>query len=160
MSENNGHVIFLKGYGKGKTSAAFGMALQHASAGRQVTIIQFLKGKDIDEYQIIKRLEPEIKLFSFEKSEESFEELSQERQQEEIQNVQNGFHFARKMLVTEGCDVLVLDEFLGLIDAGIISEEEFKEFLSLKQANTILIMTGINVSERVCALADDITVMM
>ena len=41
-------------------------------------------------------------------------------------NIRNGLNFARKVLTTDGCDVLILDEVLGLIDKGILTVEELK----------------------------------
>ena len=56
------------------------------------------------------RLEPEIKVFCFEKSEKDYQSLSPEEQQEEVMNIKNGLNFARKVLTTDGCDILILDE--------------------------------------------------
>ena len=61
------------GPGKGKTSAAVGQCIRAASLGQSVIIIQFLKGKDAEEFNFLERLEPDIKLFRFEKSEESYD---------------------------------------------------------------------------------------
>lgn len=63
--------------------AAIGRAVQAAVEGRQVVIIQFLKGKGLQDSEFLRRMEPEIKLFRFEKSDENFEELPEERKQEE-----------------------------------------------------------------------------
>ena len=55
------------GEGKGKTTAAFECAVQSASQGGSVIIIQFLKGKKEEELEFLRRLEPELKVFSFRK---------------------------------------------------------------------------------------------
>ena len=98
------------GPGKGKTSAAVGQCIRAASLGQSVIIIQFLKGKDAEEFNFLERLEPDIKLFRFEKSEESYDLLLPSQQKEEKQNILNGFNFAKKVIDTGECDVLVLDE--------------------------------------------------
>ena len=64
----------------------------------------------------MKRLEPEIKIFRFEKSDEDYVNLSEERKTEEWQNIRNGLNFAKKVLYTGECSLLILDEVLGLID--------------------------------------------
>ena len=51
------------GSGKGKTSAAVGQCIRAAGLGQSVIIIQFLKGKDAEEFSFLNRLEPDIKLF-------------------------------------------------------------------------------------------------
>lgn len=152
-----GFVQIFGGEGKGKTGAAIGQGIKAASAGKSVVIIQFLKGKDTGEFEIIRRLEPEIKLFSFEKSEECFEELSEERKREEVQNIRNGLNFAKKVLVTGECDLLILDEILGLIDNHIIGIEDLKTLIEAKPDEIGMIMTGIHISDEVCAMADEIT---
>lgn len=99
------------GPGKGKTSAAVGQCIRAASLGQSVIIIQFLKGKDAEEFNFLERLEPDIKLFRFEKSEESYDLLLPSQQKEEKQNILNGFNFAKKVIDTGECDVLVLVKF-------------------------------------------------
>ena len=83
-----------------KTTAALGYAIQSASQGENVIIIQFLKGKKEEEMEFLRRLEPEVRFFSFARSEKNFSELPEEEQQEEKMNIRNGFNFARKVLVT------------------------------------------------------------
>lgn len=106
------------GNGKGKTTAAIGQAIREASKGCSVFIVQFLKGKQEEEISFIKRLEPEIKLFRFQKREEAFENLTEQEKEEEIPNLKNGLNFARKVLATGECDVLILDEVLGAPGTG------------------------------------------
>ena len=112
----HGKIKIFTGTGRGKTPAALGLALQTAAEGGQVTIIQFLKGRGLGESEFVKRLEPEIKLFRFEKAEDCFDDLSEEEKKEAIMNIKNGLNFARKVLSTGECDLLVLDEVLGLVD--------------------------------------------
>ena len=76
-----GLVYIYAGDGRGKSPAAIGRAVQAAVEGRQVVIIQFLKGKGLQDSEFLRRMEPEIKLFRFEKSDENFEELPEERKQ-------------------------------------------------------------------------------
>ena len=129
------------GNGKGKTTAAIGQAIREASKGRSVFIVQFLKGKQ-EEISFIKRLEPEIKLFRFQKREEAFENLTEQEKEEEIPNLKNGLNFARKVLATGECDVLILDEVLGLPEREIATLEELHSLLEAAE-NTDLIFTGI-----------------
>lgn len=130
------------GDGKGKTTAALGYAIQSASQGNNVIIIQFLKGKREEELEFLRRLEPEIKCFSFARSEKNFAELSGEEQQEESMNIRNGFNFAKKVLVTGECSLLILDEFLGLLDNKMITEEDLEILMNAKSEDTEIMFTG------------------
>lgn len=152
-----GIIQIYTGDGHGKTPAAIGKAIQAAANGAQVVIIQFLKGKGLQETEFVKKLEPEIKLFHFEKSDENFETLSKERKAEEIFNIRNGMNFAKKVLCTGEADVLVLDEVLGLLDKRIITADDLKGVLQCKAAETEIIMTGVSLPEEIGILADEIS---
>ena len=135
------------GPGKGKTSAAVGQCIRAASLGQSVIIIQFLKGKDAEEFNFLERLVPDIKLFRFEKSEESYDLLLPSQQKEEKQNILNGFNFAKKVIDTGECDVLVLDEVLGLLDIGLIEVSDIIKLIELRDDYTRLVLTGRNLPE-------------
>lgn len=135
------------GPGKGKTSAAVGQCIMAASLGQSVIIIQFLKGKDAEEFNFLERLEPDIKLFRFEKSEESYDLLLPSQQKEEKQNILNGFNFAKKVIDTGECDVLMLDEVLGLLDIGLIEVSDIIKLIELRDDYTRLVLTGRNLPE-------------
>ena len=151
-----GHVTIFCGGGKGKTSAALGQGIFGASAGKSVIIIQFLKGKMGEKIDFIKRLEPEIKVFCFEKSEKDYQSLSPEEQQEEVMNIRNGLNFARKVLSTDGCDILILDEVLGLVDKDIITLDELKALIETGDGDTELVLTGIQMFDELFPYADDV----
>jgi len=151
-----GSVTVFCGNGKGKTSAALGQAIFGASVGKTVIIIQFLKGKTGEKIDFVKRLEPEIKVFSFEKSDMDYSSLTPEEQQEEVMNIRNGLNFARKVLTTNGCDILILDEVLGVVDKGIITEEELLALVEARDEGMEIVLTGIKMCEALYPYADDV----
>lgn len=151
-----GLVYIYAGDGRGKSPAAIGRAVQAAAEEKHVVIIQFLKGKGQENSDFLRRMEPEIKLFRFEKSDENFEELSEERKAEEVGNIRNGMNFARKVLATGECDLLILDEVLGLVEKGIVSAEDVKALLECR-GDTDVILTGIKLSDEICLQADEIS---
>ena len=153
----NGRIHIFSGEGHGKSPAAIGRAIQTACEGRDVVIIQFLKGRGLLESDFVKRLEPEIKIFCFEKSEEDFRNLSPGRRDEESRNIRNGLNFAKKVMNTGECGLLILDEVLDLVENNIISVEELKNLLLCKHDDIDVIMTGTSMNEQVCALADEVT---
>ncbi len=151
-----GMIYIYTGDGRGKSPAALGRAIQAAAEGKSVVIIQFLKGKGLTDSDFIRRLEPEIKIFHFEKSDENYAQLSDEKKREEIINIKNGLNFARKVLTTGECDYLILDEVLGLIEKDIISVEELKTLLE-GHGETGVILTGTTLKEEICVLADEVS---
>ncbi|MCR5640066.1 MAG: cob(I)yrinic acid a,c-diamide adenosyltransferase [Lachnospiraceae bacterium] len=142
------------GNGSGKSSAAFGNVVRRVSAGACGYIIRFLKGQIDEEY--MKKLEPEIKLFSFERSIGGFDSLTEEKKLEEKQNILNGINFAKKVLTTGECDVLVLDEVLGIVDEGIATVEEILGVLQERSIFTTVILTGRNLPDEIREVADQI----
>lgn len=154
----NGIIRVYSGTGRGKSPAALGRAVQTACRGGNVVVIQFLKDKGLSDSEFLRRMEPEIKVFRFEKSEEGYDDLTPEQKEEEIQNIRNGMGFARKVLNTGGCDLLILDEVLGLVENRIITVDELREILALKGDDVDIIMTGNNVSEELYELADEVTI--
>ena len=139
----NGAVQVICGPGKGKTDMAVGCAVRALSDRKNVIMIQFLKGSlkpaKIDH---LKRLEPELKVFCFEKSSDFFEHLSEEEKAEERRNICNGLNFAKKVMTTGECDLLILDEILGIIDCGIMKAEDLIQYLECRENELSVILTG------------------
>lgn len=152
-----GFVKIYCGEGKGKSTSSLGRALVCAGEGKEVFMIQFLKGRYTGTLDYLKRLEPEVKVFRFEKMSRFYEELSEDEQREEELNIRNGVNFARKVVSIGECDVLILDEFLGLVDLGIIAVEDVIQIIRHKPVEMELILTGRNLPEALVDEADYIS---
>ena len=87
----------------------------------------------------------------------NFFELSEEKKTEEIINIRNGINFAKKVLATGECDLLILDEILGLIDNDIITADDLKNVLGARDEETDVILTGISLNDEICMLADEVS---
>lgn len=151
---DKGIIQIYYGEGQGKTSAALGNAIRKASNGQSAYVVQFMKGQLDTEY--LTRLEPEVKVFRFERCSEGFDVLDEAEKQEQKQNIQNGLNFAKKALVTGQCDMLVLDEVLGLVKEGMATEDQILEVLQAKSLYTDVILTGRDSLPRVFDMADNI----
>lgn len=146
------------GSGVGKTTLAFGQSMKASLQGKSVIIIQFLKGKDRRELDFVEDLDYlDIKIFRFEKFETCYNDLSAQEKDEEKRNILNGLNFARKVIATQECDFLVLDEILGLVDNDIASAEEIEDILKLKAESMHIIMTGRNLPRELMPYVDSIT---
>ncbi len=145
MSKKIVQVYF--GDGKGKTTAAIGQCIRAASMGHQVIVIQFLKGRDAEEFSFLNKLEPDIKLFRFERAREHYCNLTKEEQAEERKNILNGLNFAKKVIETGECDTLILDEVLGLVELGIISLNDVINLIQLRDDYFKLVITGTYLPE-------------
>ncbi len=150
-----GTIFVYTGEGRGKSSAAIGRAIQAAEEKRNVVMIQFMKGSGADS-ELLRRLEPEIKFFRFERSDENYNELSEQRKHDEVINIKNGLNFAKKVLATGGCDLLILDEVLGLVEQSIISADDLKNLVEGRGESDV-ILTGIKLPEDILGLADEVS---
>lgn len=157
MTMDTGIVQVFFGDGKGKTSAAVGQALRELQDGQRLTMIQFLKGKVANEFQVLERLEPDVKIFRFDKSETSYCDLSDEAKEEEKHNLLNGFNFSKKVIETGEYDVIILDEVLGLIDLGILTDDDVEDLLRIQGDYKKLILTGNKLSDQIRMYVDEMS---
>lgn len=153
---SNGVVQIYYGEGHGKSTAALGNAIHAASEGKSVIVIQFLKGKMEQEYEFLQRLEPEIKFFRFSKLDAPFDELDDAAKQEEIINLKNGFNYGKKVISTGACDMVILDEILGLVDHKVITIEDIQSMMECKPEEMSVIFTGRVLGEEIREFADEI----
>lgn len=157
MTMESGIIQAFYGTGKGKTSAAVGQAFRELQHGQRITMIQFLKGKVADEFQVLDRLEPDVQIFRFDKSDVSYCDLSESEKEEEKANILNGFNFSKKVLETGESDVIILDELLGLIDLGILTEDDVEDLLRIQGDYRKLIITGTKLPEQIRAYVDEVS---
>ena len=152
-----GLVKIYFGEGKGKSTSSMKRKIICKSEEKEVFVIQFLKGKITGRLDYLKRLEPEIKVFRFEREEAFYEDLTEEEKQEEKVNILNGYNFAKKVLSIGECEVLILDEILGLVDLGIITCEDVIRLIEMKDESVELIMTGRHLPDELIPYADYIS---
>lgn len=152
------YIHIFCGTGVGKTSAALGKGVRAAAEGKEVVLIQFLKEQQSGEsMEFFKRLEPEIKLFRFQRFPANYENLTEREKEDEIHNIKNGLNFAKKVLVTEEADVLILDEILGLTDKGIVTIEELRGLIDAVGEGTELYLTGTSECRELWPYVDEVT---
>ena len=98
----------------------------------------------------------DFEMFRFEKSEIDYKDRTPEEQKEAAVNIRNGLNFARKVLATGECDLLILDEVLEVVNIGIISVDDLKELVESGN-DTDVIITGSEMNVEVCSFADKIS---
>ena len=146
------------GNGKGKTALAIGQSIREAVQVKSVIVIQFLKGCEKRSLDFMEDLDNlDFKIFRFEKRDCCYEQLTEEEKAEERSNILNGLNFARKVVVTQECDFLLLDEILGLLDRGIVTVDAIIDILKQKDESMHIVMTGWNFPEELKPYVDTIT---
>ena len=151
-----GLVQVYTGDGKGKTSAAFGLALRAIGRGLRVYIIQFIKGGfDYGELYIIDKL-PNLTLKSFGRGKFI---TAKHPGQEDIKLANDALKLAAKIVQSGENDIVILDEINVAISLNLIDPEEVIRLIQTKPLHVELVLTGRNAPERVIELADLVTEM-
>jgi len=154
-----GLIQVYTGDGKGKTTAALGQGLRACGRGLKVYMVQFLKGGDTGELHSVKKLYPLFKIFRCEKERGFFWTLSEREKRELKEEIDNGFEFIKDVIENEECDILIIDELLGVLSNKLLETDDVIKLLAAKPENMEIIITGRNASKEIIEAADLVTEM-
>jgi cob(I)alamin adenosyltransferase len=158
MSER-GYIQVYTGNGKGKTTAALGLALRAAGRGMKTYMAQFLKKGDYGELLAVKQLIPErIVIEQFGLPEFHHQQNGVSRAEREA--AEAGMAAVRKAMDSGLYRIVVLDEINTLLHFGIIAVEPVLQLMAEKPAALELILTGRYAPAEILARADLITEMV
>ena len=152
-----GYVHVYTGDGKGKTTAALGMALRAAGAGLKVLIIQFMKGQHYSEITSLERLADHIEVMQTGRSRCIRREEVEDVDREEAAR---GLYRARQALVESDVDMLILDEILVAHWFGLVSTKEILALIQDRPPAVELILTGRRAPAEIVQQADLVTEML
>lgn len=156
---SKGYIQIYTGDGKGKTTAAVGLATRAAGNEYMVTMVQFLKGGATGELHSAKRLDPYFNIYRFEKPRGFFWTLNEEQKAELKEEIQEAYNFCLKQLEDKTCDILIMDEVMGALSNKLLTEEQILHLMDKKPEDIELVMTGRNVPERIIEKANLVTEM-
>lgn len=152
---NKGLVHIYTGNGKGKTTAALGLALRALGRGFKVCIIQFMKGRNFGELKSGKKLKYlTIKQFGC----SSFIDKNKLKEKD-IKLAQKGVEEAKKILEKGEHNLLILDEINCALAWKLITLKDVILLIESKPKNTELVLTGRYAHPRIKKLADYLTIM-
>lgn len=150
-----GYIHVYTGDGKGKTTAAFGLALRAAGAGLRVWIGQFVKGCEYSEHVALKRFEDLITITRFGRS--CF--IKSEPEPEDIKLARAGLKEAGKVVTSGEYRIVILDEACIAIHFKLFTTEELLKVIDKKPPNIEIIITGRNAPQELIDAADLVTEM-
>jgi len=152
----NGLVQVYTGNGKGKTSAAFGLALRAIGRGLKVYIIQFIKGGfDYGELYIIDKL-PNLTLKAFGRGKFVTEKPPEK---EDIELAHEALTLAEEIVKSGEYDIVVLDEINVALNLKLIKIDSVLKMIKNKPKHVELILTGRCASDKIIEAADLVTEM-
>ena len=148
------HIYY--GDGKGKTTAAVGLAVRAAGSNLKVLFVQFLKTEFSVERHTLSHMENVTLTFCPIELKFTFE--MDEKEKAQAAKIFKGiFDRSVTTALTEKYDIVVLDEVIEAINAGMLSESDVFEFITNVPASMEIIMTGHNPPERFIEIADYVT---
>jgi cob(I)alamin adenosyltransferase len=151
-----GLVQVYTGNGKGKTSAAFGLALRAIGRGLKVYAVQFIKGGfDYGELYVVDKL-PNLKLKAFGRGE--FVTMKPP-EKEDVKLADEAFQLAKEVVGSGEYDIVILDEINVALNLKLISLEKVLELIKNKPKHVELILTGRYAPSEIIETADLVTEM-
>lgn len=156
-----GLVIVFTGDGKGKTTAAMGLALRAAGNRMHVRVIQFIKGTwKTGEVDAAKALAPHLEIVRAGRG-FTIERLRDPRiaNDEHVVAAQSGMVEAREAITSPSFDVVVLDEILGAITAKLVTLEQVIALIEAKPPQLHVVLTGRGAPAEIIDRADLVTEM-
>jgi len=155
-----GLIHFYYGDGKGKTTAALGLAIRASGCGKKVVVVQFLKDWKCGELISLELL-PNVTVFRANMSGCVFIHEMSNDEKDAVRDVHDDKLKKALELQKSGlCDLLILDEALDAYQLGVLDAVLFEELLVSKPEPLELVITGHNPDARLLARADYVTEMI
>jgi cob(I)alamin adenosyltransferase len=156
---DKGLIIIYYGNGKGKTTAALGVALRAIGYNHNVCMIQFIKGEwDYGELYSSNKLKPNFELIVTGKG---FIGIIDDDHliEEHIQSSKNALKIAREKISSNKYNTIILDEINYALKLNLITEKEIIDLLDSKPTELNIIMTGNYLPDKILEIADLVTEM-
>ena len=155
----DGLVIVYTGGGKGKTTAALGMALRAVGYGHKVCMIQFIKGSwHYGEMDSSKKLAPEFELVAIGKGFVGILDDTSPKEDHE-KYAEEAIKVCKDKILSEKYDLIILDEINYAVNLSLINIKNVVDLIKLKPKKLDLVLTGNHAKEEILKLADLVTEM-
>lgn len=151
-----GYVQVYTGNGKGKTTAALGLAFRAMGRGRKIYVGQFMKGQFYGELKAVETAAPYITIEQYGK--ENFTHISKTGESD-ILMAQKGLDKGRAAMLSGSYDIIILDEIVTSYYFGIITLEEILGLIRIKPDGLELVLTGRGAPPELLEAADLVTEM-
>lgn len=155
-----GQISIYYGAGKGKTAVAVGRGMRAIGEDQRVVMIQFLDYHNSKEIALLKKLEPDFRIFRFEKDRDAEDvqdaEKDENLRKEIFGEIRNAFNFAKKIVDTGECEMLLLDGILECVEKGYLQESDLNEIIEKRPEFMDIILTGTILPEGIVDQAGSI----
>lgn len=153
---NRGYIVVLTGNGKGKTTAALGMAMRAVGQGLRVTMLQFLKGSwRYGEMETAKRLEPDLVLRPLGAG---FVHVNPDNpDQADVDRARVAWEACKEALSCGGYGMVIMDEINNAIAYGLLAVDDVLKGLKQRPESVHVVLTGRDAHPRIVENADLVT---
>lgn len=159
MEEKNGLIIVHTGNGKGKTTAALGLAIRAWGDGLRVLILQFIKGGwKYGEIETIKKLGEIDGRIELKRLGKGFQRNTDDKA-EHIEAAREALREAGNAFESGNYDLIILDEINYAVKFELITVEDVKALLAKRPAELHVVLTGRDAKEEIIDMADLVTEM-
>ncbi len=155
--ERQGRLQVYTGNGKGKTTAALGLAVRAACSGMKVFIGQFMKGQSYSELCLSERF-PEITMKQF--GTPDFIQPGEKPSSRDIELAENGLQVLTGAMLSGDYDMIIADEICVSVYLGLLYEKEVMELAECRPGNVEVVFTGRYATDAMIKIADLVTEMM
>ncbi len=155
--EMKGKFQLYTGNGKGKTTAALGLAVRGACAGLKVYIGQFMKGQDYSELCLPDHFPGAIAMEQY--GTPRLICKGEKPSEDDLRSASTGLDRIRTVMVTGSYDLVIADELNVTVHMGLLSENEVMDFISQRPDDVELVLTGRYAPESFIEAADLVTEM-
>lgn len=146
------------GDGKGKTTAAVGLAVRCAGRGNKALLVQFLKSRDSGELYSLAKL-PDIEVMRGKESKKFTFQMNEEEKHALLIEHNKMFEQVLAKIKNGGYSLLILDEVIGALNAKVFEMPKLIEFLRHKPENLEVVLTGRNPAPELVEIADYVSEM-
>jgi len=153
---HTGYVQVYTGDGKGKTTAAFGLALRAAGAGLRVFIAQFVKGMPYSELKAFERFSDLITIRQYGTG--CF--ISRQPEPKDCEAARRGINEIKPLVSAGSHDIVILDEINIATRYALVDVQDVLDLIECRAPGVELVLTGRYADERVLERADLITEMI
>ncbi|MFC2167215.1 cob(I)yrinic acid a,c-diamide adenosyltransferase [Acidobacteriota bacterium] len=155
--EFKGYIQVYTGNGKGKTTAALGLAVRAAGHKEKTFIGQFLKGQDYGELHAVKNLSPLITIEQY--GRKGFYHVTKDPDKKDIQSARTGLEKCEKAMLSGKYRIIILDEINVTVYFNLLSEKDIHSVLDKKPEDVEIILTGRYAPDSFIERADLVTEM-
>ena len=161
MKRKRGLIHIYTGNGKGKTTAALGLALRAAGWGMKACVFQFMKKGVNGESKASELLDKRLRVVTFDQTHPLFYHKSLRRKARAtlLDKIKQDLKMVKEVLLLGNYDIIILDEIINAVKEKLVKKKDILDLINLKIRSSELILTGRGAPPWLIKFSDYVTEM-